>query len=157
MKDDSRLPAPGLRVEPHAPHRPCPARPTLLLLADGDIAHRQSIASQLRQRQFIVIETGTGVDAVEAAAQKHPDLIFISVRLPDSDGVDTIHQLKAEPGTAGIPIVALGSLALRHERNRCQAAGAVDWIAKPTTAGEMVSVIEKHLLGVPIPGAAAFY
>ena len=109
----------------------------VVLLVQGDTAARNILANQLRQECCTVFESGTGIEALEIAELKKPDLIFLDVRLPDADGFDTICALKEQPASSAIPIIAIGSPGLRHEKNRCLTAGATAWVFKPTSGNEL--------------------
>jgi CheY-like chemotaxis protein len=120
---------------------------TVLLLADDDRTCRQALAAGLRQRDFIVHEAASGIEAIDAAELKQPDLILLDTRMPDTDGADAVAELKANPATTRIPIIALGSLGLRGDQERCLAVGAVGCLTKPLGVREVVEAIAKHLPG----------
>lgn len=120
-------------------------RSPLILLVQGDVTVRQTLANQLRQQSCTVLEASTGVEALEIAELKQPDLILLDVRLPDADGFDTICELKDQPTSSRIPIIAMGSPGLRHEKNRCLTAGATAWAFKPASAQELHELIQSHL------------
>jgi two-component system cell cycle response regulator DivK len=77
------------------------------------------------------VETVNGEDAVIMAREHLPDLILMDISLPGIDGVEATRQLKDEPSTATIPIVALTASVLQADRARFEEAGFAGLIAKP--------------------------
>jgi two-component system cell cycle response regulator DivK len=124
------------------------ARP-VILLADYDRTGRQALAASLRQRDYIVHEAASGIEAIDAAELKQPDLILLDTRMPDTDGADAVSELKANSATARIPVIALGTLGLRGDQEKCRAAGAVDCLTKPLGAREVAEAIDRHLPQLP--------
>lgn len=120
-----------------------------ILLVDCDRTGRQALAASLRQRDFIVHEAASGVEAIDAAELKRPDIILLDTRMPDTDGADAVTELKSNPATARIPIIALGPLGLRGDREKCRAAGAVDCLTKPLGAREIAESIDRYLPQLP--------
>ena len=121
----------------------------VILLADYDRTGRQALAASLRQRNYIVHEVASGVETIDAAELKQPDIILLDTRMPDTDGADAVTELKANPVTARIPIIALGPLGLQGDREKCRAAGAVDCLTKPLGAREVSEAIDRHLPQLP--------
>ena len=68
---------------------------------------------------YAVIEAIDGAESVAKAASERPDLVLMDIQLPVLDGYDATRQIKALPGLAAIPIIAVSSFAmkgpLRHE------------------------------------------
>jgi len=70
-----------------------------------------------------------------------PDLILMDVQLPGQDGLSLTRQLKADPATASIPIVALTAHAMATDREQAIAAGCIGYISKPIetrTLGDLI-------------------
>ena len=93
----------------------------------------------------------TGVDSTQAArrsiADERPDVIVLDVMLPDESGLDLCRELKADPETAGIPIVLLsGSIELAPRQ--ATEAGADAFLAKPFSPLQLVAVVERLASGV---------
>ena len=143
-----------LKDERQIQGRSAGGRDAVILLADGDGANRERLASSLRRGGLVVHLVGSGVEALEAAESEQPDLILLDTRLPDTDGLHAIQELKANSATASIPIVALTSSLLRHERDQCLAAGAVRVLIKPVGIGELLEAVQAYLPSTP-PGFTA--
>jgi hypothetical protein len=74
---------------------------------------------------------GNGHDGVVAAREQRPDLILLDMQLPDIDGHEVLRRLRDDPGTAGIPCIALSANAMPEDIDRALAAGFADYWTKP--------------------------
>src|ERR1700719_3497965 len=82
---------------------------------------------------FAVAGAETAAQARTVLAHSKPDLVLMDIQLPDADGLEFTRELKADPATADIPVIALTAHAMpRHER-AARAAGCVGFISKPWT------------------------
>ena len=103
----------------------------LILVVEDNELNMKLARDVLQFHGFRTIETVNGEDGVAMAREQHPDLILMDISLPGIDGVEATRQLKTEPSTAGIPIVALTASVLQADRSRFEEAGFVGLIAKP--------------------------
>ncbi|MGN6575010.1 MAG: response regulator, partial [Nocardioides sp.] len=96
-----------------------------LLVVDDEPNIRELLSASLRFAGFEVTAVGTGHEAVAAAASGQPDLVVLDVMLPDLDGFEVLRRVKADAGTAAVPVIiltALDSERSRQEGSRCGAA-----------------------------------
>jgi two-component system, cell cycle response regulator DivK len=103
----------------------------LILIVEDNERNAKLARDVLQFHGFRTVETVSGEEGVVMARENHPDLILMDISLPGIDGVEATRQLKAEPSTAGIPIVALTASVLQADRARFEEAGFVGLIAKP--------------------------
>lgn len=97
--------------------------------------------------QVLVAEDGPG--GLLAARQHLPDLILMDVQLPGMDGMAVTRELKADPATARIPVLALTAFAMKGDAEKIRAAGCDTYLAKPFQFPELVQTIERLLAGRP--------
>ena len=69
--------------------------------------------------------------SAESIGDRRPDLILMDIQLPGMDGHSLTRRLKADPGTASIPVVALTAHALASDQQLSLDAGCVGYITKP--------------------------
>jgi signal transduction histidine kinase/CheY-like chemotaxis protein len=84
-----------------------PERAVTVLVIDDDASAVELLATQLRQRQYIVLRALGGREGIELARQFQPDLIALDLEMPDVNGFDVVEALKGEAVTARIPIVVV--------------------------------------------------
>jgi two-component system cell cycle response regulator DivK len=103
----------------------------LILIVEDNEKNMKLARDVLQFHGFRTVETVNGEDAVIMARGHLPDLILMDISLPGIDGVEATRQLKDEPSTATIPIVALTASVLQADRARFEEAGFAGLIAKP--------------------------
>jgi CheY-like chemotaxis protein len=101
----------------------------LLLVEDNDI-NLDMIQRRLRKK-FDIIVAKNGMDAVALAKSESPAIILMDLGLPDIDGLEATRRIKADPATAGIPVIALTAQAMAGDRENTMAAGCDEYEPKP--------------------------
>ena len=96
---------------------------------------------------YRTLEATTGGEAVDMASEHTPDLVLMDIQLPDLDGVEALHRLRADERTATIPIVALTAQAMRGDRERFLAAGFDGYVSKPVNVRDLVETVRQHCDG----------
>jgi len=89
------------------------------------------LESKLENAGFETIRALSGAQAVEAATQRSPDLILLDVMMPEMDGYEVCRRLRADPRTAGIPVILLSALSEPTDRLQGFEAGADAFVTKP--------------------------
>jgi PAS domain S-box-containing protein len=109
-----------------------PRTSPLILNVDDDEAGRYAVTHALRGNGYGVLDACTGQEALELAASEQPDLVLLDVHLPDIDGFEVCRLLKADPATAGIPVLHL-SASYRDDRSRVKGlnSGADGYLTEP--------------------------
>jgi len=94
----------------------------------------------------IAVDGGQGVALAQSGL---PDLILMDMSLPVLDGWEATKQLKADPATAGIPVIALTAHAMDSDRQKAIAAGCDDFDTKPVELARLLGKIEELLKKFP--------
>jgi two-component system, cell cycle response regulator DivK len=81
-----------------------------VLVVDDNERNAKLACAVLEAAGITTVVAASGAEALELAAGRPLDLVLLDVRLPDLDGPEVARRLRADPGTAGLPIVALTSL-----------------------------------------------
>jgi CheY-like chemotaxis protein len=110
---------------------------TVLLVEDSD-AIRDAFTILLEDAGYTVLGAGTGHEALALAAAQVPDLMLLDMGLPDMTGLDVVRQVKAEPATAGIAVVAVTGRDEDADRRACLAAGCTAYLVKPVNTQKLV-------------------
>jgi PAS domain S-box len=120
-------------------------RPIILLVEDTKEV-TMMIVDYLEMAGYQIIIAEDGLSGIERAKKKHPALILMDIQMPGMDGLEATRQLRADSDFRTVPIIALTALAMRGDRERCLAAGATDYLAKPVSLKKLVQMIEEYLL-----------
>ena len=125
--------------------------PGARVLIVEDNALNQRLAKELlAQLGASVALAANGVEAVAAAALEKFDAILMDVQMPEMDGLEATRRIRAQPGGAAVPILAMTAHALAGSREQCLAAGMTDFIGKPITVRGVTGALARYL-----PGTAA--
>ena len=121
-----------------------PERPCVLLVDDYPDA-REMYSEYLQYSGFDVIEAGNGIEALQQAIEREPDIILMDLSLPVMDGWEATRRLKADRRTARIPVVALTGHALAGISEGARRAGCDAFVTKPCLPEDLVTEIRKVL------------
>jgi two-component system, cell cycle response regulator DivK len=116
----------------------------LVLIVDDNEKNMKLVRDVLCFAGFRTLEAATGIAGVSLAVQHLPDVILMDIRLPDIDGTDAARQLKGDPRTAQIPIIALTSLAMEGDREWFLSAGFDGYLEKPISVRELPEQVRSH-------------
>ncbi|MDT3686093.1 MAG: response regulator [Pseudorhodoplanes sp.] len=120
--------------------------PKILLVEDNEM-NRDMLSRRLLRNGFDVIMAVNGQEGIDLAASQTPDLILMDMSLPVLDGWDATRQLKANPATAGIPVIALTAHAMESDREKALAAGCDDFDTKPIELPRLLGKMKALLPG----------
>jgi signal transduction histidine kinase/CheY-like chemotaxis protein len=116
-----------------------------ILIAE-DNAVNQTLALRLVESMGLTADLAIdGQAAIAAFESRHYDLILMDCQMPGLDGYEATRRLRALPGGASIPVVAMTANAMKGDRDRCIAAGMNDYLSKPVRADRMREVLSAYL------------
>jgi CheY-like chemotaxis protein len=116
-----------------------------ILLVEDNEMNRDMLSRRLSRRGFEVLLAENGQSGVELTISERPDLILMDMSLPVMDGWEATRRIKADPATAGIPIIALSAHAMASDRETALQAGCDDYDSKPVDLSRLVQKIEQLL------------
>jgi CheY-like chemotaxis protein len=116
----------------------------LILLVDDRVDNMDILVDILADSMEVMVAMD-GAQALEAIAQDRPDLILLDIEMPDMDGFEVLSRLRQCPETADIPVAFLSGRTRPEDRAQAQALGAVDFIAKPFQAQEVLNTVQAIL------------
>lgn len=122
----------------------------VLVVDDAEVI-RELIAVNLELEGFHVERCADGVEALDRVAQCRPDVITLDVMMPRLDGFATVERLRADPSTAGIPVVLVTGRASAADLARGEELGVDAYLTKPFEPAELVATV-RRLVGEPLGG-----
>ena len=125
-----------------------------ILLVEDNEMNRDMLSRRLNRRGFEVLIAEDGGLAVSMTQTERPDLVLMDMSLSVIDGWEATRRLKADPETAGIPIIALTAHAMESDRERALEVGCDDYDSKPVDLPRLLGKIET-LLGSDGGGAGS--
>jgi two-component system phosphate regulon response regulator PhoB len=116
-----------------------------ILLADDEPNLRTLVHTTLEDSQYDILEAANGVDALELARSKRPDLLVLDWMMPGMSGIDVAKHLRGDPATAHIPIIMLTARGQEKDREQGLAAGALAYLVKPFSPLELLEKVKEVL------------
>lgn len=116
----------------------------VILVADDSPVSRELVVEAL-EGIYTVLEASDGAEAVALIAAHRPDLALIDIQMPKMDGYAVLSNLRANPTTAHIPLVALTAFAMQGDADRARGAGFNAYLSKPVSIQALRARI-RHLL-----------
>ncbi len=122
---------------------------TRVLVVEDHPLNRELAEAILERAGYDVLTAEDGETALRTVAARRPDVILLDVELPGISGLDVARQLKADPGTRTIPVVALTAYAMVGDEERVRAAGCDDYVTKPIERPKLLGAVERALAAPP--------
>jgi CheY-like chemotaxis protein len=116
-----------------------------ILVIEDNPSHLKLAHLVLSAAGYNVNDAGAAEQALEAIKKDKPQLILLDLELPGMDGLTLVRQLKADPETADIQIVAVTSFPERFSQTEALAAGCVAFLAKPINTRTLPGQLEQLL------------
>jgi signal transduction histidine kinase/AmiR/NasT family two-component response regulator len=132
---DTDVPAPGPASDP--------GRPRLLVAEDN--ADMRAYLCQVLSPHYVVELVADGADALELLRTRPPDLLLADVMMPGLDGFSLVADVRADPATAGLPVLLLSARAGVEASGEGFAAGADDYLVKPFSTEDLLTRLAANL------------
>lgn len=116
-----------------------------ILIVDDNPSNTKLLAFLLQSKGYDVRTAANADEALTAIAAKHPRLILMDIQLPGMDGLTLTRQLKTDPATKDISIVAATAYAMKGDEQRAIAAGCDGYITKPIDTRKLPDDIARFL------------
>jgi len=107
--------------------------------------------TNLRLAECVLSHAGFDVRTAQSASEArltltgfHPKVVLMDLQLPEVDGFTLTHQLRTDPATRHLCIIAMTAYAMSGDANRALEAGCDGYVAKPVSPLEMVSIVQSY-------------
>jgi two-component system, cell cycle response regulator DivK len=117
---------------------------TKILIVEDNEMNRDMLARRLERKNYEVVCAIDGPEGIAMASSEMPDVILMDVALGEMDGWEATAEIRGNPATAHIPIIALTAHALQSDRLKSIEAGCVDFETKPVQLPQLLEKIEFH-------------
>lgn len=117
-----------------------PPTAPLVLLAENNEASIRTVSSYLQARGYRLVLARNSLEAIAVAQSHHPDVILIDIQMPEMDGLETVKHIR-QVCRLPMPIIALTTLNLSEERDRCLQVGVNEYLTKPVKLRQLAEKI----------------
>ena len=119
--------------------------PATVLLVEDDPVILRLLEVNFELEGFDVVLARDGQEGIDQARATAPDLVISDIMMPNVSGLQLVQTLKADPATAGIPIILLSAKAQSSDLKAGLDAGADDYVTKPFEPLELVERVQALL------------
>ena len=120
---------------------------TILIVEDNE-KNMKLVRDILQFKGYQTVEAVTGNQGVTLARERRPDLILMDIQLPDINGIEALHLIRADPDLRATPVVAVSASVMPDEQQKIVASGFDAYVTKPIDLKTFVATVEKFA-GVP--------
>jgi CheY-like chemotaxis protein/CHASE3 domain sensor protein len=116
-----------------------------ILVAEDDVRNIFALSSVLEPKGVKVVIARNGREAIDVLTHSQHtapiDLVLMDIMMPEMDGLAAMREIRQSPEWKTLPIIALTAKAMADDQEKCLAAGASDYIAKPLDVEKLLSLV----------------
>ena len=117
-----------------------------ILVVEDNEMNMQLVEYLLEEGGYQIVKAASGEEALSIVrGGEQVDLILMDIHLPDMDGLSVVREMKSDPATKVLPILALTAHAMRGDKDRFLDAGCDGYISKPIDVKTFLTSIQTYL------------
>jgi two-component system cell cycle response regulator DivK len=113
-----------------------------ILVIEDNPANQRLAKAMLGHGGHETLVAASADEGLAMVRRERPDLVLMDIQLPGMDGLEATRLLKADPATAGIPVIALTAFAMKGDKERMLEAGCDDYLTKPYHMPDLLAAVE---------------
>src|SRR5262249_16963311 len=117
----------------------------LILIIEDNEKNRKLARDVLQVKGYKTIESETAEDGLKLALDKSPALVLMDIQLPGIDGITALKQLRANPQTKSVPVIAITASTMTNNRQAMLAEGFDGYQSKPISVKDFLGELERVL------------
>jgi two-component system cell cycle response regulator DivK len=119
--------------------------PKSVMIVEDNELNMKLFNDLLESRGYTVIQTRSGLEALDLARAHMPDLILMDIQLPEVSGLVVTKWLKDDDQLAHIPVVAVTAFAMKGDEERILQGGCEGYISKPISVSHFLETIAGYI------------
>ncbi|HWY54814.1 MAG TPA: response regulator [Terriglobales bacterium] len=124
-----------------------------ILVAEDNAVNRELLRELLEMRGHAVIEACNGEEALRVLEESRPDILLLDLGMPVLDGYGTVRRVRANPGFATLPVLAVTAYAMQGDKERILRSGFDGYLSKPINPTLLFQELER-LFSATVKGTA---
>jgi two-component system cell cycle response regulator DivK len=117
----------------------------LILIIEDNEKNRKLVRDVLQVKGYQTIESETAEEGLKLAVGKSPALVLMDIQLPGMDGITALKQLRSDPKTKAISVIAITASAMTHNRQTMLAEGFDGYLTKPINLKDFLDEVRRVL------------
>jgi DNA-binding response OmpR family regulator len=118
---------------------------TNILIIEDDPEAAHILELSLKREGYKVAIAMDGMQGLHAIQSQHPDLVLLDLMMPDIDGFEVCRRVRANPATAGLPIIVVSARTQDADKQMASQVGANGYLTKPYRRAELLAQIQARL------------
>lgn len=119
---------------------------TVLIVEDNEL-NMKLFHDLLDAHGYQTLQTRDGMEALNIAREKRPDLILMDIQLPEVSGLEVTKWLKEDDTLRDIPVVAVTAFAMKGDEERIREGGCEAYISKPISVSQFMETVRQFIGG----------
>ena len=121
-----------------------PTAKTVLIVEDNEL-NMKLFNDLLEAHGYRTLQTRNGLEAIDIARTKQPDLILMDIQLPEVSGLEVTKWLKEDDSLRHIPVIAVTAFAMKGDEEKIRRGGCEAYISKPISVSSFLDAIDGFL------------
>jgi two-component system cell cycle response regulator DivK len=117
---------------------------TILIVEDNE-KNMKLVRDILRHNGHETLEATTGVEGVNLAVVKRPDLVLMDIQLPDIDGIEALRRIREVPDLDAMPVVAVSASVMPDDQHKIVTSGFDAFVTKPINLKQFLETVRRFL------------
>ena len=117
----------------------------MILIVEDNEKNMKLVRDVLQAKGYKTLEAVTGEDGVRLAKEHVPALVLMDIQLPGINGIEALKQMRADPVTASIPVIAVTASVMASDRRNITDAGFDGYVGKPLNLREFRDAVANAL------------
>jgi two-component system cell cycle response regulator DivK len=117
---------------------------TVLIVEDNEL-NMKLFRDLLEAHGYATLATRNGIEALDLARERRPDLILMDIQLPEVSGLEVTKHLKDDQELRHIPVVAVTAFAMKGDEERILAGGCEAYLSKPISVARFIETVRRFL------------
>jgi two-component system cell cycle response regulator DivK len=123
-----------------------------ILIIEDNEKNLKLLRDVLQVKGYRTLEARSGTEGLRLARAELPALVLMDIQLPDISGITALRELRADPLTQAIPVVAVSASAMQEEQEKITASGFDGYIMKPIDLKSFLEQVQRY--AGPSPGVS---
>jgi CheY-like chemotaxis protein len=119
--------------------------PKTVLIIEDEEAAAELFAEMMRVSGFRVLKMTNSAPAMDRMTADRPDVVILDIMMPDTSGLDILHQMRRDPQLAGVPVVVVSAKSMPADIKNGMEAGASTYLTKPVGFLDLKEAVERAL------------
>ena len=117
---------------------------TVLVVEDNEL-NMKLFHDLLEANGYNIVQTRSGLEAIDLAREHRPDLILMDIQLPEVSGLEVTKWIKEDDELRSIPVIAVTAFAMKGDEERIRQGGCEAYLSKPISVTKFLDTVKSYI------------